>query len=92
MTPERRAILLMLADTVRQRRIACELAEERYLEVTDDDTAGELREAGAALREAADSLIEALDAFELAYAEPETEPPTDRSPLASLRYPEDPEP
>lgn len=92
MTPERRVILLALTDVIRQRRIACELAEEAYLEVTDDDTAGELRESSAQLRDAADSLIEALDAWELAYAEPETEPPTDRSPLASLRYPEDPEP
>ena len=67
MTPERRVILLALTDVVRQRRIACELAEERYLDVTDDDTAGELREAGSQLRDAAESLIEALDAFELAY-------------------------
>ena len=72
MTPERRVILLMLADTIRQRRIACELAEERYIEVDDDDTAGELREASSALRDAADGLIEALDAFELAYAQPDT--------------------
>jgi hypothetical protein len=72
MTPERRVILLMLADVIRQRRIACELAEERYLEVDDDDTAGELREASSQLRDAADSLIEALDAFELAYAQPDT--------------------
>lgn len=71
MTPERRVILLMLADVVRQRRIACELAEEAYLEVQDEDTAGELREASVVLRDAAESLIEALDAFEMAYAQPE---------------------
>lgn len=92
MTPERRVILLALTDIMRQRRIACELAESRYLEVTDEDTAGELREASSDLRDAAESLIEALDAFELAYAEPEAPEPTDRSPIASLRYPEDPDP
>jgi hypothetical protein len=71
MTPERRVILIALSDVVRQRRIRTELAEERYLEVGDDDTAGELRDAGAELRDAAESLIEALDAWELAYAQPE---------------------
>lgn len=88
MTPERRVILLALTDIIRQRRIACELAEERYLEVTDEDTAGELREASSQLRDAADSLIESLDAFELAYAEPDTlDDPAERKPPDTERAP-----
>jgi len=64
MTPARRVILLAIAEVVRRHRAIVERAEQRFANIPDSATAGELREAGDDLRIAAGDMGDWLDAFD----------------------------